>query len=138
MMGQECDVDVLARTLWGEARGEGAAGMVAVGWTIRNRAAQPGWWGRAIPTVCQKPYQFSCWNRDDPNFPYLSGAKQIPAAQYLQAREAALVVLAGKQPDPTGGATHYYSTSMSKPPAWAALARRTVKIGRHIFFRDVP
>ena len=29
--------DVLARTLWGEARGEGLAGMVAVAWTIRNR-----------------------------------------------------------------------------------------------------
>ena len=33
----ERDVDVLARTIWGEARGEGRAGQIAVGWAIRNR-----------------------------------------------------------------------------------------------------
>jgi spore germination cell wall hydrolase CwlJ-like protein len=137
-MGQDRDVDVLARTLWGEARGEGAAGMVAVGWTIRNRAAKPGWWGRDIVSVCQAPWQFSCWNKNDPNYPYLSGAKQIPAGEYLRAREAALAVISGSQPDPTGGATHYYATTMAKPPAWAAKAKRTATIGRHVFFRDVP
>jgi spore germination cell wall hydrolase CwlJ-like protein len=31
------DRDVLACTLWGEARGEGIAGQITVGWTIRNR-----------------------------------------------------------------------------------------------------
>lgn len=137
-MSKERDVDVLARTLWGEARGEGFAGMVAVGHTIKNRAARPGWWGRDIESVCLKPYQFSCWNKHDPNYLYLSGQKDIPPGQFLQAREAAVAVLDGKQPDPTGGATHYYATSMPKPPAWAALAKRTVNIGRHIFFRDVP
>lgn len=134
----EHELDVLARTLWGEARGEGSAGMVAVGWTIRNRAAHPGWWGKDIVGVCQAPYQFSCWNKNDPNYPYLSGAKQIPAGEYLRAREAALSVLSGSQSDPTGGATHYYATTMSKPPAWAAKAKRTVVIGHHAFFRDVP
>jgi len=137
-MGQDRDVDVLARTLWGEARGEGAAGMVAVGWTIRNRAAKPGWWGRDIVGVCQAPWQFSCWNKNDPNYPFLSGAKQIPAGEYLRAREAALAVISGSQPDPTSGATHYYATTMAKPPAWAAKAKRTATIGHHVFFRDVP
>lgn len=137
-MGQDRDVDVLARTLWGEARGEGAAGMVAVGWTIRNRAAKPGWWGRDIVSVCQAPWQFSCWNKNDPNYPFLSGAKQIPSGEYLRAREAALAVISGSQPDPTGGATHYYATTMAKPPAWAAKAKRTATIGHHVFFRDVP
>jgi spore germination cell wall hydrolase CwlJ-like protein len=28
---------LLARTLWGEARGEGDCGQIAVAWTIRNR-----------------------------------------------------------------------------------------------------
>lgn len=137
-MGQEHDLDVLARTLWGEARGEGAAGMVAVGWTIRNRAARPGWWGRDIVSVCQAPWQFSCWNKNDPNYPYLSGAKPIPAREYLKAREAALAVIGGSQPDPTGGATHYHATTMARPPTWAAKAKRTAVIGHHVFFRDVP
>ena len=33
--------DVLARTLWAEARGEGQAGMEAVACVILNRAAHP-------------------------------------------------------------------------------------------------
>ncbi|CDF86322.1 Conserved hypothetical protein [Pseudomonas knackmussii B13] len=137
-MGQDRDVDVLARTLWGEARGEGAAGMVAVGWTIRNRAAKPGWWGKDIVSVCQAPWQFSCWNKNDPNYLYLSGANQIPAGEYMRAREAAVAVISGSQADPTGGATHYYATTMAKPPAWAAQAKRTAVIGHHAFYRDVP
>lgn len=132
------ELDVLARTLWGEARGEGFAGMVAVGFTIKNRAARPSWWGKDIISVCQHPWQYSCWNVKDPNYPYLSGSRPIPSAEYVKAREAALVVIAGRQPDPTGGATHYYSTSMKTPPAWSVRAKQTVQIGRHRFFRDVP
>lgn len=132
------EVDVLARTLWGEARGEGFAGMVAVGFTIKNRAARPGWWGKDIISVCQHPWQYSCWNVKDPNYPYLSGARPIPSAEYVKAREAALAVIAGRQPDPTGGATHYYSTSLKTPPPWSVKAKQTVQIGRHLFFRDVP
>ena len=44
----------------------------------------------------------------------------------------------GKVPDPTGGATHYYAAAMMKAPAWAKGAKQTVKIGGHVFFRDVP
>jgi spore germination cell wall hydrolase CwlJ-like protein len=37
MTEAEKDRDILARTLWGEARGELLAGQIAVAWTIRNR-----------------------------------------------------------------------------------------------------
>ncbi|MFK7701367.1 cell wall hydrolase [Pseudomonas caspiana] len=141
----ERDRDILARTLWGEARSEGLAGMVAVAWSIRNRVdmdlhndGKPDWWGEGYTGVCQKAWQFSCWNKNDPNFPFLSGAEPIPPAQFALARQAAAIVIDGKQPDPTGGATHYYSTTMLKAPDWAAIAKRTLKLGRHIFFRDVP
>jgi spore germination cell wall hydrolase CwlJ-like protein len=42
------------------------------------------------------------------------------------------------KPDPTGGATHYYVTTMPKPPTWAVEANQTLQLGRHVFFRDVP
>ncbi|MCY1361298.1 spore cortex-lytic enzyme [compost metagenome] len=145
MSQRERDIDVLARTIWGEARGEGKAGQIAVGWTIRNRVemdlgkdGKPDWWGEGYEGVCRAPWQFSCWNKNDPNYPYLSGARQIPHAQYTLAREAAVAVIEGRQPDPTGSATHYYATTMPKAPAWAARAKRTAKIGRHVFFKDVP
>lgn len=135
------DRDILARTLYGEARGESLAGQIAVAWTIRNRVndgKDKSWWGEGYTGVCQAPYQFSCWNKNDPNFTYLSGAKQIPFRELAQARIAGDQVIDGKVPDPTGGATHYYATAMKKPPAWAAKAKQTVVIGGHVFFKDVP
>ena len=140
MTATEKDRDILARTLWGEARGESLAGQIAVAWTIRNRVFDGkarSWWGEGYAGVCLKPYQFSCWNKSDPNYAYLSGAKPIPAAQYAQALKAADQVMAGTVPDPTGGATHYYATTMPKPPTWAKGAKQTLKLGQHIFFKDV-
>ncbi|UVE47624.1 cell wall hydrolase [Pseudomonas chlororaphis] len=141
MTATEKDRDILARTLWGEARGEGLAGQIAVAWTIRNRVNDgrtKSWWGEGYAGVCQAPYQFSCWNKNDPNYQFLSGAKPIQAGQFAQALRAADQVIAGAVPDPTGGATHYYATTMPKVPAWAAKARQTVRIGQHVFFKDVP
>jgi len=141
MTDAEKDRDVLARTLWGEARGESLAGMVAVAWTIRNRVNDgkaKSWWGEGYAGVCLKPYQFSCWNKNDPNFPFLSGAKPIPVAEMAKAVMVATAVMEGAYPDPTGGATHYYATTMPRPPAWAAKAKQTLKLGHHVFFKDVP
>jgi spore germination cell wall hydrolase CwlJ-like protein len=133
------DRDILARTLWGEARGESLAGQIAVAWTIRNRVNDgkaKSWWGEGY--ACLKPYQFSCWNKSDPNYAYLSGAKSIPLREFAQAQIAADQVMGGKVPDPTGGATHYYATTMPAAPTWAAKAKQTLKLGHHIFFKDVP
>jgi spore germination cell wall hydrolase CwlJ-like protein len=135
------DRDILARTLWGEARGEGLAGQIAVAWTIRNRVNDGkviSWWGEGYAGVCQKPYQFSCWNKSDPNYAYLSGAKPIPLQEFTQAQIAADQVISGKVPDPTGGATHYHATTMQKVPAWAAKAKQTLKLGHHAFYKNVP
>lgn len=135
------DRAVLALTLWGEARGEGLAGMVAVAWTIRNRVEDGkdrSWWGEGYAGICQRPYQFSCWNANDPNYPYLTGAKQVPTGEIAKCQLAAQQVIEGLMPDPTGGATHYYSTSMTRPPKWVLGATQTLQLGHHIFFKDVP
>ena len=94
--------------------------------------------GEGYAGVCQKPYQFSCWNKNDPNFLFLSGARQIPFRELAQARIAADQVIDGKVQDPTNGATHYYALAMKTPPAWAVKARQTLKLGGHVFFKDVP
>lgn len=91
--------------LWGEARGKSLAGQIAVAWTIRNRVNDgkaKSWWGEGYAGVCQKPYQFSCWNRNYPNFSSLIGAKQIPYRELAQARIAADQGIDGKVPDTTG------------------------------------
>lgn len=137
----ERDRDILARTLWGEARGEDFIGQIAVAWTIRNRVFDgktKSWWGEGYAGVCLKPWQFSCWNKDDRNYAYLSGAKPIPARELGRARMAADHVIDSQAPDPTNGATHYYATSMPKAPTWAKGAKQTLTLGHHIFFKGVP
>jgi spore germination cell wall hydrolase CwlJ-like protein len=134
----ELAVDVLARTIWGEARAEAQAGMEAVAAVVLNRVtiahAKGGayWWGNDIISVCQKPYQFSCWNRSDPNYRKLIAVTpdNIHFATCLRiARRAVAGVLA----DNTGGATHYHADYVS--PYWAQGQRPTTTIGRHIFYR---
>lgn len=130
-------IDVLARTLWGEARGEGTNGMEAVACVVLNRVAiaekkEGFWWGNNIIQVCQKPYQFSCWNRADPNFRKLQAvdSKDIHFATASRiARRAAAGVLA----DITKGATHYHAKETS--PYWARGEKPVAVIGRHAFYR---
>ena len=134
------DREVLALTVWGEARGEGYDGRVAVAWSIRNRVhdgKQNSWWGEGYAGVCQRPWQFSCWNKNDPNYAFMVGARAIPDDEHVQCRIIADQVIDGKVDDPTSGATHYYATGMPVPPAWASGAKQTLRQGRHLFFKDV-
>ena len=64
------DVNILAQTIWGEARSHGTTGMLAVGNVIKNRAEDVDharMFGSGIRGVALKPKQFSCWNEGDPN-----------------------------------------------------------------------
>lgn len=133
----ELSLDVLARTLWGEARGEGAAGMEAVCAVILNRVkiaqGRGGyWWGKDIISVCQKPYQFSCWNRSDVNYQKLQAVTEKDI-HYATAVRIARRAIAGVLADPTGGATHYHERSIL--PGWAEGQAQSATIGRHIFYR---
>lgn len=127
-------IDVLARTLWGEARGEPAEGKIAVAWVICNRVAKPRWWGRDVISVCRKPWQFSCWNENDPNRTKLLAV--TPATEsFLRCIARAAGVLAGIYTDPTGGATHYLNPHLADPD-WDDGMIVTARIGRHVFFKE--
>jgi len=132
------DLEIMARTLYGEARGEIPAGQIAVAWVIRNRVeidlgndGKPDWWGEGITGVCQKPFQFSCWNATDPMRPKLLAAS---SAQLKDCLAACFAVLTGEAPDPTNGATHYYAGSIPTPK-WAMGKTPVAVIGNHRFFR---
>lgn len=107
--------DVLARTMWGEARGGGAAEMMNVGCVIMNRVAHGGWWGDSVIKCCLKPWQFSCWNGNDPN-----RAKLLTVAdtdpQFKIALDIAAKLIAGTA-DTTNGADSYVTLKLfHKPP----------------------
>ncbi len=127
-------VEVLARTLWGEARGENVRGKEAVAAVVLNRAARPRWWGRDVVSVCLKPWQFSCWNLTDPNRPKLLAVTDQDAA-FRSCRRIAARAVAGTLADPTGGATHYHTKAINPP--WAQGRAPSAEIGQHLFYNDV-
>lgn len=127
--------DVLARTIWGEARGEGYAGMQAVANVIMNRVKRGGWYGLTITEVCKKPKQFSCWNANDPNYVKIKNVT-TDNNQFLQAVEIARQAVAGTLPDITSGATEYHATNIK--PAWNyAKLEEVGVIGNHKFYRSI-
>ena len=133
--------DILARTLWGEARGEGEAGMRAVAFVVLNRAARHNYWGANVTEICRKPYQFSCWNSDDPNLHRLL-VVSLDDPQFRQALDIATAMLSdarGLVPaeDPTNRATHYHARGLPRPPWWTVGHTACARIGRHIFYNDI-
>ena len=146
MQASARDRDVGIRTMLGEAGNQGAEGLAAVAHVMRNRATDSRW-PDSIAGVALQPKQFSTWNAG-------AGGNAIPynakpgSPMYERAGEIFDAVMAGKNVDPTGGATHYYSPAgMSKLvadgdqanliPKWlddeTARSGGRVKIGGHIF-----
>ena len=135
----EQEVDILARTIFGEARGEPLAGQEAIASVVLNRVmfskVKKGyWWGNTVIEVCQKPWQFSCWNKNDTNYQLLS--QDISSNKYFQiCRRIALRALAGVLEDKTFGATHYHLRSLR--PKWSIGKIPCTEIGNHIFYNDI-
>jgi N-acetylmuramoyl-L-alanine amidase len=136
---RDADVELLARTIYGEARGEKVRGKEAVACVIMNRvkrARERGgyWWGDTLGQVCLKPWQFSCWNEGDANREKIVSV--TPENRVFQtciriARRAA----AGAIDDPTGGATHYHNKTVHPP--WTRSRVPKAEIGRHFFYNDI-
>lgn len=136
------DLDTLARTLWGEARNQGMDGMAAVANVITNRVdidlhgdTKPDWWGEGFAAVCTKPWQFSCWNGNDPNRARLL-AVTAADPQFSDALVIAAAAVSGKLRDRTNGATHYFAPRVVAPPRWTAGLRPTATIRDHVFYRS--
>ena len=112
---------------------------------VLNRVRRATYWGRDVVEVCRKPWQFSCWNRNDPNLPQLL-AVDATNARFAQALAIARRLMAQEQDrpqerlrgDPTAGATHYHAARLAPPPRWAAGHRPCARIGAHLFFNDIP
>lgn len=137
----EIAIDTLARTLWGEARGEGSAGMQAVAQVILNRrevSKKLGsyWWGNDIVQICQKPYQFSCWNKDDPNRAKLIQLTADSDIYFVTALRIARRAIAGTLgQDVTDGSTHYHAAGIT--PYWVKDNKPNAVLGKHIFYKLV-
>ena len=120
----------LALALYFEARTEGREGMLAVASVVLNRVAHPAFPNSVCAVVTQggerPPCQFSWWCDGLSDRPTEAAAWQL--AQSLARRSVGRL-----PPDATRGALFFHNTSIANP--WVRKRERTVRIGRHIFYR---
>ena len=132
------DAHWMALTMWGEARSDGEAGMRAVGHVIDNRR-RLGRHGAFVTDTVSEAWQFSCWNRGDPNLAAMANVDALPANSregrlWLAAKRMAEEILSGQSEDPTGGSLFYHAAEVA--PRWSRGLAPERRIGRHLFFRD--
>ena len=122
-------VDILARVIWGEAEGEGAEGMQAVGNVILNRANIKN---KNIPEVMFRKDQFSAIGDKDRFNSMINLSPDNP--QYIQALEISKKLLAGELDDITNGATHFYNPNTANMELdWIKQYPVVTTIGKHTF-----
>lgn len=135
---------VLALTIYGEARGESTEGKIAVGSVILERVDHRDWDGKTIPEVCFKKYQFSCYLEDDPNYPkLLKIAENWDEAMKNNAAlndcfGIALGLVSGNIPrTPEIAETHccqYATAKGAERVTWDDKMKVVAKINGHVFF----
>ena len=123
------DLEVLARTIYGEARSENRAGREAVAIVILNRVAA-GQWRPTVKGVCLQDKQFSCWNANDPNRAKALAANAGNSA-YMACIDVAAAALSGQLGN-LNGANHYHTNGVT--PYWSASMQQVASIGDHKFF----
>jgi len=112
------DMDLLARAVYSEARGETYEGQVAIAAVVINRVLSP-LFPNTIRGVVYQPWQFTAVH--DGQF-WLQ-----PNQRAYQAAEAALDGW-----DPTGGALFYYNPRTATS-SWVFYRKVIVQIGEHVF-----
>ncbi|HJG86648.1 spore cortex-lytic enzyme [Pseudoflavonifractor capillosus] len=115
---QSNSVDLLARVISAEARGEPYSGQVAVGAVILNRVEHPSF-PNTIAGVVYQPGAFTCMVDGQFNEPVADSA-------YRAARDA----LNGA--DPSGGAIYYFNPDTATS-AWIWSRPLITVIGKHRF-----
>lgn len=113
-------VELLARLINGEARGEPYIGQVAVGAVIMNRVKDPSF-PNTIAGVIYQSQQFS--SVTDGQFDV---AIEEDSTVYKAAQDAMNGV------DPTNGALYFYNPAKTKSK-WLFSLKTVTTIGKHVF-----
>ena len=112
------DVNLLARLIYGEARGESYVGQVAVGAVVMNRIKSASFPNTMSGVIYQK-YAFTA-----------VADGQINLTPDANAKKAAQDAMNGW--DPTYGAIYYYNPKTATS-SWIFTRKTTITIGNHVF-----
>lgn len=123
-------ITCLSRTIYWEAKNEGATGMEAVASVVVNRLGHKGFPNTICEVVKQGHEvgvcQFSWWcdgHSDDAE----------ENKHYAIAKEISRKALNRQLPDRTGGAMYFHQRKTT--PDWSTDYIKTVEIGEHIFYK---
>lgn len=118
----EYEIQLLAKLVYGEARGESYEGQVAVAAVVLNRVESKEF-PNTIKGVVYENGQFSCVG---------GSAFNKTQSKESSCYKAALAAIAGE--DPTGGCLYFYNPKECSPSNWV-VTNTTVKkvIGNHNF-----
>lgn len=114
----DADVALLARLIYGEARGESYVGQVAVGAVVMNRIKSASF-PNTMSGVIYQSYAFTA-----------VADGQINLTPNETARKAAQDAMNGW--DPSYGALYYYNPATATS-SWIFSRKTTVTIGNHVF-----
>lgn len=140
----DIDLQTMVLTVLAEARGESQLGQKAVAWVIKNRWMNPGWWSRnpgdgipddTIAAVCRDPFQFSCWNRNDPNFGKMAELKLSSQYDAIERMCRDVLEAESEDDDPTFGCDHYCVKTIAEQTSWAKGRKPMMRIGNHWFYK---
>lgn len=131
------DIVTLAKTLYGESEVNNLEDAEAIACVVMNRVHLPNW-PDDVSQVCLQPWQFSCWNPNDPGRARIAKAK---GRWYDQCRMIAEKAILGRLRDRTERSTHYYATYVRKPK-WAKNKKPVYSVVHntgdcHLFFNDI-
>lgn len=136
------DIDILARTLYGEAEANDIDDAEAIAATVMNRVRWRNW-PNTPADVCLQPWQFSCWNANDKNLSRIMAVTESDT-WFKTCIGIAVRAINGTLVDRTNGATHYYASYLDDrgaTPKWARgkTPSYTNTFGRyvHYFFNDI-
>lgn len=114
----DSDVNLLARLIYGEARGESYVGQVAVGAVVMNRIKSSSF-PNTMAGVIYQSYAFTA-----------VADGQINLTPDATAKKAAQDAMNGW--DPTYGAIYYYNPKTATS-SWIFSRQTTITIGNHVF-----
>lgn len=124
-------IQVGARTILGEARGEPREAQLGVAHVLHNRLMD-GRWGNTLASVAQHPWQFSCWNANDPNREFMLALDDSDPRVLMAV--GLLGEALGGLTDPTRGAKWYKNVGLAWPKDWGVPRPGIATLGHLEFF----
>ena len=116
----QCDIDLMAKLVYAESRGEPFEGKVAVASVVLNRLLNPGF-PNSIEGVIFQTNAFSCVRNRD-----------IKANPDQSCYDAVYEAINGT--DPTNEALYFYNPAIATC-SWMKQKKDTKSIGNHVFFK---